>query len=160
MNHHFMRIPIPGYRELVLDTLLLDYNGTIALDGRISEGVRERLQALSEQFRIYVLTADTHGTARKECEGLHVNVHTFPVGNAAEYKREIIENLGGDHCVCMGNGRNDVGMFQKAALSIAVMDREGMYAGLLKEADLCVNSIEDGLDLLRYPKRLTADLRG
>lgn len=155
-----MTIEIPGYKELNLTTLLLDYNGTIATDGCISTAVEKRLQELSEKFTIYVLTADTHGTARKQCEGLHVSVHTFPVGNAADYKQEIIEKLGGDTCVCMGNGRNDIKMFQKAALSIAVMDKEGMCADLLKAADICVNTIEDGLDLLRYPKRLIADLRG
>lgn len=155
-----MRIEIPGCKELNLTTILLDYNGTIAEDGCILPGVRERLQELSEQFEIYVLTADTHGTAREQCEGLAVTLRTFPVGNAADYKREITETLGGDTCVCMGNGRNDVLMFQKAALSIAIMDKEGMYAGLLKDADVCVASIKDGLDLLRYPKRLVADLRG
>lgn len=155
-----MEIKIPGYKELNLTTLLLDYNGTIALDGHIGSEVRERLRKLAEEFEIYILTADTHKTARKECEGLCVTVHTFPVGNAAEYKSEFVEKIGGERCVCMGNGRNDMKMFQKAALSIAVMDKEGMYAGLLKEADLCVNSIENGLDLLTYPKRLIADLRG
>lgn len=155
-----MRIEIPEGQELELTTLLLDYNGTIAEDGCIRDSVRERLQQLSEQFVIYVLTADTHGTAKKECEGLPVVVYTFPVGKAADYKSEIVEKLGGENCVCMGNGRNDVKMFRKAALSVAVMEREGMYAGLLREADLCVRSMEDGLDLLRYPKRLIADLRG
>lgn len=155
-----MRIEIPGYKELNLTTLLLDYNGTIAEDGIIRSAVRERLQELSQQFAIYVLTADTHGTAGKQCEGLGVNVHTFPVGNAADYKLQMIEKLDGTTCVCIGNGRNDVKMFQKAALSIAVMDKEGMYAGLLQEADLCVGAIEDALDVLRYPKRLIADLRG
>ena len=32
-----MKITIPGYRELELDYLVLDYNGTIALDGSVSE---------------------------------------------------------------------------------------------------------------------------
>lgn len=155
-----MVIEIPGYKQLNLTALLLDYNGTIALDGSIKAEVRKRIQELSAQLQIYVLTADTHGTARRECEGLNVTVHTFPVGNAAEYKRQIIEKIGGASCVCMGNGRNDIQMFQKAALSIAVMDQEGMYAGLLKDTDVCVTSIEDGLDLLRYPKRLIANLRG
>lgn len=155
-----MKISIPGYQELELQTLLLDYNGTIAVDGRIRESVKERLCRLAEELEIYVLTADTHGTAREQCEGLDVKVYTFPVGNAMDYKREVIDQIGGGTCVCMGNGRNDVKMFEAAALSIGIMDREGAYAGLLKAADLCVNSTEDGLDLLLYPKRLIAGLRG
>lgn len=155
-----MDIVIPGYKELDLTTILLDYNGTIAVDGTISQSVRTRLEELSQQFEIYVLTADTHGTAKKQCQGLDVILHTFPVGNAADYKEEIVDTLGGEHCVCFGNGRNDIKMFQKAALSIAIMGQEGIYAGLLERADICVTSIESGLDLLRYPKRLVADLRG
>ncbi len=63
-----MRIEIPGYKILQLDTLLLDYNGTVALDGQIPLSVRERLASLSEEFKIYILTADTHGTAAKQCQ--------------------------------------------------------------------------------------------
>ena len=155
-----MKIEIPGYKNLDLTTLLLDYNGTIATDGFISDSVKERLQKLSREFEIYVLTADTHGTARKQCEGLAVTVHTFPVGNAAHYKAEVIGRIGGDHCVCMGNGRNDILMFRQAALSIAILDKEGMYGRLLENSDICVTSIEDGLDLLLNPKRIIADLRG
>lgn len=155
-----MRIEIPGFKELELNYLMLDYNGTIAIDGSIPDSVRERLNRLSEELEIYVLTADTHGTAAKECEGLKVHLKTFPVGNAADHKEKAVEELGGDCCVCMGNGRNDVKMFEKSAFSVAIMGTEGMYAGLLQEADVCVTSIEDGLDLLLYPKRIIADMRG
>lgn len=155
-----MRIDIPGYKELNITTLLLDYNGTIATDGIIPETVKARLHSLSKDFDVYVLTADTHGTARKQCEDIPVTVHTFPVGNAADYKEEIIDKIGGDKCAALGNGRNDIKMFRKAALSIAIMDKEGMCAKLLSESDICVTSIENGLDLLLNPKRIIADLRG
>lgn len=155
-----MKIEIPGYKELNITTLLLDYNGTIAVDGIIRPAVKERLQKLAEILDVYVLTADTHGTAKAQCEGLNVTVHTFPVGKAMDDKREIIDKIGGECCVCLGNGRNDVKMFDAAALSIGIMDREGAYGGLLNTADLCVNSTEDGLDLLLYPKRIIAGLRG
>ena len=75
-------------------------------------------------------------------------------------KRAVLDEIGGEVCACMGNGRNDVRMLENAALSIGIIDREGAYSGLLKTVDLCVNSTEDGLDLLLYPKRLIAGLRG
>lgn len=155
-----MIIDIPGYKTLNLNILLLDYNGTIATDGIISDAAKERICKLSDEFQIFVLTADTHGTARKQCEGLPLEVCTFPVGNAADYKEEILNQHGGENCVCMGNGRNDIKMFQGAALSIAIMDTEGMCSALLQESDICVTSIEKGLDLLLNPKRIIADLRG
>ena len=155
-----MQINIPGYKLLTLTTLLLDYNGTIATDGFIADSVKERLCKLADQFKIIVLTADTHGTAAKQCEGLPLKVCTFPTGNAADYKAAVLEEEGGDCCVCMGNGRNDIRMFQGAALSIAILDTEGMCSALLASSDICVTSIEDGLDLLLNPKRIIADLRG
>lgn len=59
-----MKLVIPEYKTLELDTIFLD----IERDGQlwtalIPPSVKERLIALSEQFRIYVLTADTHGNA-------------------------------------------------------------------------------------------------
>ena len=71
-----MKIEIPGYPSLDLKYLLLDYNGTIALDGIISEAVANKIRQLSDLFQIYVLTADTNGTARQMCEGLPVEILT------------------------------------------------------------------------------------
>lgn len=74
-----MLIEIPGYKTLTLSVLLLDYNGTIAIDGVIPSSVKERIVRLSKEFEILVLTADTHGTAKKQCEGLPMKVCTFPL---------------------------------------------------------------------------------
>ena len=54
-----LTISIPGREDLVLRHLLLDYNGTIAEDGRLAEGVAQRVEALSRSLEIYVVTADT-----------------------------------------------------------------------------------------------------
>ena len=59
-------IKIPGREELSLNHLILDYNGTIAEDGEIIEGIRPRLAELAKELSIYVITADTHGTAAKK----------------------------------------------------------------------------------------------
>lgn len=155
-----MKIVIPEYKTLEVDTLFLDMNGTIAVDGVIPASVRERLSALGETFRIYVLTADTHGNAKEQCEGLPVILETFPTGNARDYKKELIKATGARRCIAVGNGRNDELMLKEAALSIAVLDKEGAYGKLLKTADLCVRSMQDALDLLLYPSRIVAGLRG
>lgn len=155
-----MKIVIPEYKTLDIDTLFLDFNGTIAVDGIIPVGVKQRLTALAERFRIYILTADTNGNAKDQCEGLPVILQTFPTGNAREYKKELIKATGSKHCAAMGNGRNDELMLKEAALSIAIMDKEGMYGRLFKEADICVRSMQDGLDLFLYPNRIIAGLRG
>ena len=84
-----MNIQIPGYKTLDLSFLVLDYNGTIAVDGQIPLEVREALVRLSKDFQIHVLTADTHGTARAMCQGLPLTIQTFPAGSAMDSKLAI-----------------------------------------------------------------------
>ena len=38
-----MIIEIPGYQTLDLEYLVLDYNGTIAIDGKMPDTVKQRL---------------------------------------------------------------------------------------------------------------------
>jgi soluble P-type ATPase len=61
-----LEVTIPGYRTLVLSFLVLDYNGTIACDGHLIPGVRDRLEELAKTVSIHILTADTLGSVRKE----------------------------------------------------------------------------------------------
>ncbi len=155
-----IKIEIPDYKTLELEYLVLDYNGTIALDGRMRDEVKERLLKLAKDLQIHVLTADTHGTAKKMCEGMPLKIQTFPTDGALDEKLAVVEGLGEDKCIAIGNGRNDKLMCRASALAIAVMEQEGMCGRLLGEADVCTRSIEDALDLLLRPKRLIATLRG
>lgn len=155
-----MKINIPGYKTLDLKYLLLDYNGTIATDGEIPVKIKEKLVSLAETFEIYVLTADTHGTAISMCEELPLEIQTFPSDTAMQSKLAIASKLGLNECVALGNGRNDYLMCAKCGLSIAVLGEEGTSGKLLMQADVCVKSILDGLELLEKPKRLIATLRG
>ena len=153
-----LKIDIPGRGELMLTTLLLDYNGTIAADGKLIPELIPRIQKLSEVLDVMVLTADTYGTVRAECEKHGIQVRTFPRAGAAECKKEIADSFGSGVC-SLGNGWNDMEMFKSSDLSIAVIDREGMCAALLAHADVLVTSPVDGLDLLLKPDRLRATLR-
>ena len=49
-------IEIPGRKLLSISHIVLDYNGTIAEDGELIEGVKERLLKLKENVDIHVLT--------------------------------------------------------------------------------------------------------
>jgi soluble P-type ATPase len=63
-------IDIPGRERVAIDHLVLDYNGTIALDEDLIPDVPEMMEELSTQMTIHVLTADTHGTVREKLNGL------------------------------------------------------------------------------------------
>jgi soluble P-type ATPase len=152
-------IDIPGFRKLELAHLVLDYNGTLALDGTLLPGVAEALSSLAPGLRIHVVTADTFGLARAQLARLPVELTIIPIEEQAEAKLRFVSELGPDTVVAIGNGRNDRKMLGAAALGIALVQREGGAAEALAKADLVSTSIVDALDLLRHPKRLIATLR-
>lgn len=155
-----MYIEIPGYKSLNLKYLLLDYNGTIATDGSLSDSVRNLICEIAKDLDVFVLTADTHGTAAAECTGLPVTLKTFPSDDAMLSKLAIVDSLDRTHCCAIGNGRNDTLMCGSCELSICIMGEEGCYSHLINHTHITVKSIENALELLLKPKRLIATLRG
>jgi len=151
-----IEIEVPGQAPRLLEHLVLDFTGTLSLDGRLLQGVSDRLRRLSEQLEIVVLTADTFGTARKALEDLPVEVRVIQTGRD---KAAFLADLGADHVVAIGNGRNDVEMVRLAKLGIAVIGPEGCFSELISASRVAVRDILDALDLLLNPLRLTATLR-
>lgn len=155
-----IKVEIPGRQALELKYLVLDYNGTLATDGLILQGVAERLVHLSTKTKIYILTADTFGTVRKMCEGLPVEIVVLQkADDGSSEKLEFVRQLGSEHTVAIGNGFNDHKMLQEAALGILIIGQEGCAVNALLASDIVVNKIEDALDLLLNTKRLIATLR-
>lgn len=152
-------IDIPGRdAPLVIQYVALDYNGTIARDGQLLPEASARIDALSRLVPVYILTADTYGNVACQCRHLDATVKTFPRAEAAACKLQILNELGAGACA-IGNGFNDIPMLNAAELAIAVMDTEGVCAGLIAHADILTRSAADALDLLLKPDRLRATLR-
>lgn len=154
-----LEIDIPGYKNLRLEHLILDYNGTLACDGVPLEGVRGRLEALSDLLKVHVLTADTFGNARSGLNGVPCELVILPVKDQANAKRRYVERIGPDAAVCIGNGRNDRLMLGAAAMGIAVVLEEGAARESVEAANVICTDINYALDLLLNPLRLTATLR-
>ncbi len=154
-----IEIIIPGFKHLRLEHLVLDYNGTLAVDGKLIPGVKDRLQKLEENLCIHVITADTYGHAQASVGDLKCTFHILPPVGQAEAKRDYIRRLNVDRTVCIGNGRNDRLMLKEAVLGIAVILAEGACSSSIISADLVSTSILDALDMLKHSLRLTATLR-
>jgi len=154
-----IEINIPGFGSLELDHLVLDYNGTMALDGQLIEGVSERLIALARKITIHVLTADTFGRVEENVSDIPCKVHILPVETQDIGKMNYVDRLGAARTVCVGNGRNDAMMLKKAALGIAVVQDEGAAAAAVLSADVVAPDILSAIDLIIRPLRLTATLR-
>ena len=50
-----LKLDIPGFGNLAIAHLVLDYNGTLAVDGHVLEGVREELDILAGLIDIHVV---------------------------------------------------------------------------------------------------------
>lgn len=155
-----LTIEIPGWRTLCLAHLVLDYNGTLALDGRVLPGVVERLERLSPAVEAHVLTADTFGTVRQALQNVSCTVTVIPAAHQAEAKEGHVTKLDPNKCAAIGNGRNDALMLKAAGLGIALVQEEGAAAVTVAAADVVCTSILHALDLLLNPLRLAATLRG
>ena len=59
-----LELKIPGFGQLEIEYLLLDYNGTLAQDGRLIDSALERLRQLSEKVQVHIITADTFNSAK------------------------------------------------------------------------------------------------
>jgi soluble P-type ATPase len=147
---------IPGRAPLMIAHLVLDVNGTLALDGALLPGVRERLALLDDYVELHLLTADTHGRQAEIDAALGIQA-TIIQGSVD--KGAYVLALGAESVAVVGNGANDSTMFDAAALRIAVLGPEGLAASLLKSSDVLVRDINEGLDLLLNPRRLVATLR-
>ena len=154
-----LTLDIPGRPTLRLEHLVLDFNGTLARDGALLSGVRERLAELAKDLTVHVLTADTFGKAVGELEGCPVELSVLPAGAQDEAKAESVRRLGAEGVVAIGNGRNDRLMLAEAALGIAVVLAEGAAGETVRAADVVCTDIGAALDLLAKPLRLAATLR-
>lgn len=154
-----LSIKIDGFGSLALEHLVLDFNGTLAVDGRMIAGVRPRLRRLARGLRVHVLTADTFGSAGREVAGLPCTLKVLDARDQDRAKARYVRALGARRTVCIGNGRNDRGMLRAARLGIALIQGEGASAEALRAADLVAPSVLDALDLLLKPQRLVASLR-
>ncbi len=151
-----LAVEIPGSPRLELAFLVLDLNGTLSERGLLVEGVAERLGHLARDLEIYLLTADTLGTARQLASGLSVKIEI--VASGAE-KARFVKGLGAERTVAIGNGRNDAPMLALSALGIAVIASEGIATAALVSADVVCRSIREALDLLLDTRLLVATLR-
>lgn len=152
-----IEIVIPGdKRNLRIEHVVFDYNGTLALDAGLVRGVAARLKQLAKRVHIAVMTADTYGTARSVLANLPVEVHIVHTGIE---KRRLVEALGPNVVAAIGNGNNDVPMLKVAALGMVVMGEEGTSVEAINTATVVTRDIAIALDLLLKPDRLGGTLR-
>jgi len=158
-NYAMIELNIPGWQTLRLAHLVCDVNGTLALDGRLLDGLFRPLTALRDRLVLHLITADTHGRQAEIDHLLGIKSHHIQSGNEAAQKAEYVRQLGADAVVAIGQGANDAEMLEAAGLGIAIISREGLAVKTLLAADLVVPDIFCALELLEKPMRIVATMR-
>ena len=154
-----MIVEIPGRETLEIKDIVFDYNGTIAIDGKLISDVSKNINELSSSFNFYVITADTYGTVKKELENTNCKVITIPALTQDISKLDFVKELGLNTCLSVGNGRNDKLMLKETILGIAILQDEGLCTETLLNSDILVKSIFDVFAFLKDSNRLIATLR-
>ncbi len=155
-----LEFEIPGQKSLNISGVLCDMNGTLTTDGHLDADIAEALKELAKTVKIYVMTADTFGTAAATFAPLPVELVTMKPGfPAADTKLDFLKKLGPAAHIAIGNGYNDHLMLKEAAVGICIIGREGAHKLSITAADLVVTNPLDALNLIRRPKRLLASLR-
>ncbi|CCO23269.1 HAD family hydrolase [Maridesulfovibrio hydrothermalis] len=152
-------LDIPGFGKLEIEHLVMDYNGTLALDGNLLPGVGKLIHELSEDIQLHVLTADTLGQCEEELAHLPVSIHIIEGKAEDQAKLDYVSTLGINKCACIGNGRNDMLMLKQSALGIIVSGRECMSMQAARVADIAATDIASALALFTHPVRLLTTLR-
>ena len=152
-------LDIPGFGDIRVEHLVLDFNGTLAQDGMLLPGVRQRIARVAADLQVHVVTADTFGRAAEALAGLALQLTVLTSGDQAGAKLDYVRALTAERVVAIGNGRNDRLMLAAARLGIAVMQAEGAAVDALLAARIAVPDIAAALGLLLNPGRLIATLR-
>jgi P-type E1-E2 ATPase len=154
-----IEVNIPGRGILTIEHLVLDVNGTLAVDGILMEGVAKKITTLRDRLSVHLLTADTHGGQAGIDRLLNLQAVHIQHGAEAQQKAAYVLQLGAEHVAAIGQGANDSLMLKTAALGICVLSVEGLAVETLNFAQLLMPDILSALDLFDKPLRLIASLR-
>lgn len=152
-------LEIPGFGKNEFEYLVLDYNGTIAIDGEPIPKAVQLLNEISNQLEIHIVTADTFKSIKEFSKILPYQIHILPTDEQKRLKADFVEVLGSERTIAIGNGVNDSKMLKVAKLGILVIEKEGAAIDTLINADLVFFSIIDALESILKPKRIIASLR-
>jgi soluble P-type ATPase len=151
-------IPRPGLEPIEIDFILIDFDGTLASDGRIHPKAKDRLNLLSKKTRVVVLAKGEKERVEGALNRVKAELAFVPEGAASQAKLDLLRQLGPTRGVAIGNGVEDAPFIEEAALGICILGKEGTAVSVLSKADLVFTDIVHALEFLLKPLRQKATL--
>ncbi len=154
-----MILEIPGREKIEIKNVVFDYNGTIAIDGQLIEGVAELIDELAGDIHFHVITADTYGSAEKALANINCKVVKISEEKQDASKLDYLLKLGRETTLSVGNGKNDQLLLKESVIGIALIQDEGVCVESLLAADIVCKSVMDVFAYFKSPNRIKATLR-
>jgi soluble P-type ATPase len=148
----------PGQGNLEIEFILIDFEGTLALDRRVHPKAKDKINLLSKRAKIYILTKEEKEHAEEVLKKVKAEIIYLTEGESSQKKLDLLRQLGANRTVAIGNGADDVPMIEEAGLGICVLGKEGTFSEAIKKADVVFMNILDALDFLLKPLRQKATL--
>ena len=148
----------PGQGNLEIEFILIDFEGTLALDRRVHPKAKDKINLLSKRAKIYILTKEEKEHAEEVLRKVKAEIIYLTEGESSQKKLDLLRQLGANRTVAIGNGADDVPMIEEAGLGICVLGKEGTFSEAIKKADVVFMNILDTLDFLLKPLRQKATL--
>jgi soluble P-type ATPase len=147
-----------GMENLDIHYVLIDFEGTLAMDSRVHPKAKEKVNLLSKRANIYILTKSNREKVEKSLRKMKVDIVYVTEGDASQQKLNVLQRLGPHLTAVIGNGLDDLQMMDQAGLGMCVIGKEGSSAEAVAKADLVVTNVLDALDFLLKPLRQSAIL--
>ena len=144
--------------KLEIEHLIIDYEGTLAMDGRVHPKAKDKINLLAKRLNIYILVKGEQEKAEEVLKRVKAKIIFLKEPEPSAQKLEFLLNLGAPKTGVIGNGEDDVPMSKEAGFSMAIIGKEGGSGELIQSADLTFLTIVDALDFLLKPLRQKATL--
>jgi soluble P-type ATPase len=148
----------PGRKPLEIENLLVDFEGTLAMDGRVHPKSKDKMNLLAKRINLFVFTTGENAVASERLKKVHAEIVCLNEGEASRQKLDLLRQLGPGKTVAIGNGADDTAMIEEAGFGICVIGKEAAAGETLRRAHLVVTHVHDALDFLLKPLRQKATL--
>jgi len=148
----------PGMENLDIHFILIDFEGTLAMDGRVHPKAKDKVNLLSKRATIYILTKSNREKVEETLRKMKAEILYVAEGDSSQQKLNVLQRLGPHQTAVIGNGLDDGQIMEQAGLGMCVIGKEGSSAEAMAKADLVVTHVLDALDFLLKPLRQRATL--
>jgi soluble P-type ATPase len=148
----------PGMESLDIHFVLIDFEGTLAMDGRVHPKAKDKVNLLSKRVSITILTKSNREKVEETLRKMRAEILYVTEGDSSQQKLNALQRLGAHQTAVIGNGLDDVRIMEQAGLGMCVIGKEGASAEAMAKADLVVTHVLDALDFLLKPMRQRAIL--